>query len=90
MVTGLVDCESSESMTDAEEQIHGLVGRATVSTDFCYIFPSINWNLMPGERSQSYSENVWAIINGFGGADVLAELDGTNMHRLSNGLTMRQ
>jgi len=51
MVTGLVDCDSSERMTDAEEQIHGLVGRATVSTDFCYIFPSsINWNLMPEER----------------------------------------
>ena len=33
---------------------------------------------------------MWAIINGFGGADVLAELDGTNIHRLSNGLTMMQ
>jgi len=51
MVTGFVDCEFSDSMTDAEQQIRGLVGRMTVSTDFCYIFPSsINWNLMPEER----------------------------------------
>jgi hypothetical protein len=27
-------------------------------------------------------------VNSFGGIDVLAELNGTNLHRLSNGLTM--
>jgi hypothetical protein len=31
---------------------------------------------------------VWSIIDGFGDIDVLAELDGANMHRLSNGLTL--
>ena len=31
---------------------------------------------------------MWSIIDGFGDIDVLAELDGANMHRLSNGLTL--
>ena len=31
---------------------------------------------------------MWSIIGGFGNIDVLAELDGANMHRLSNGLTL--
>ena len=31
---------------------------------------------------------MWSIIEGFGNIDVLAELDGANMHRLSNGLTL--
>ena len=31
---------------------------------------------------------MWGIIDGFGNIDVLAELDGANMHRLSNGLTL--
>jgi len=35
-----------------------------------------------------YSGNVWSIVNGFGSINVLAELDGNNAHRLSNGLTM--
>jgi hypothetical protein len=31
---------------------------------------------------------VWGIIESFGNIDVLAELDGANMRRLSNGLTL--
>ena len=31
---------------------------------------------------------MWSIIEGFGNIDVLAELDGAKMHRLSNGLTL--
>ncbi len=31
---------------------------------------------------------MWGIIESFGNIDVLAELDGANMHRLSNGLTL--
>ena len=38
--------------------------------------------------SDLYSGAVWAIIESFGIIDVLAELDGANMHRLSNGLTL--
>ena len=31
---------------------------------------------------------MWAIIESFGIIDVLAELDGANIHRLSNALTL--
>ncbi len=31
---------------------------------------------------------MWSIIESFGNIDVLAELDGANIHRLSNGLTL--
>jgi hypothetical protein len=31
---------------------------------------------------------VWSIVGLFGGVDVLSELDGVNVHRLSNGLTL--
>ena len=31
---------------------------------------------------------MWAIIESFGIIDILAELDGANIHRLSNALTL--
>ena len=31
---------------------------------------------------------MWGIIDGFDNINVLTELDGANMHRLSNGLTL--
>ena len=31
---------------------------------------------------------MWGIVHGFSGINALEELDGPNIHRLSNGLTM--
>jgi len=31
---------------------------------------------------------VWGIVHGFSGINALEELDGPNIHRLSNGLTI--
>jgi hypothetical protein len=49
MVTGWIDDNSYEAMTDAERQQFGLVGVVqTTITTFCHIFPpSTNWGIKP-------------------------------------------
>ena len=37
---------------------------------------------------KSYAENVWKYVSAFGGIDGLEGLEGTDFHRLSNGLTL--
>jgi hypothetical protein len=37
---------------------------------------------------KKYTGSVWAIINSFRSIDILANLDGANIHSLENGFTM--
>lgn len=69
-----------------------MVGRDLKNTNFCHIFPpSTNWNLRPAEHGHAktlYSGSVSTLITHYGNIDGLAELDGPQGHRLSNGLTL--
>ena len=37
---------------------------------------------------KSYTEKLWKYISAFSGIEGLKELNGANIHRLSNGLTL--
>ncbi|KAJ3515226.1 hypothetical protein NLJ89_g1890 [Agrocybe chaxingu] len=93
MVSGVADWHSFKKMTDDEKAVHNFTGVFDISyTNFCHVFPpSTNWYLKPEEHGHPkthYSGNVWGIVNCFGGINVLNELNGDTVHRLSNGLTM--
>ncbi|EDR08332.1 uncharacterized protein LACBIDRAFT_297898 [Laccaria bicolor S238N-H82] len=92
LITDVADIKQYGEMTMAERQTFGLVGRDLRNTNFCHIFPpSTNWNLRPAEHGHAktlYSESVSTLIGHYGDIDGLAELDGPQGHRLSNGLTL--
>jgi len=95
VVTGFVDKASILGMNDTAKQVYNLNSNnppMKIITNFCHIFPpSTNWGFDqndPLERKRKYSGNVWAIVNSFRTIDILAELDGSKIHGLQNGLTM--
>ncbi|KAI6117895.1 hypothetical protein EV401DRAFT_2072190 [Pisolithus croceorrhizus] len=58
-------------------------GASTTVTDCAYIFP-----MSPGSDEETYAASVWAVLDCFGYHSLRQELDGANIHRLENVMTM--
>ncbi|KAF5348781.1 hypothetical protein D9756_009749 [Leucocoprinus leucothites] len=91
MVTGLHDKGKYIQLTPADRAARGW-NRLSMKTNFCHIFPpSTNWELElnePNHPKTTHAEHMWNLIYAFGGIQVLDELNGDSIHRLSNGLTL--
>jgi len=65
----------------------------TVYTQAAHIFPaSTNKHIATGEERHpktDYAATAWAVVDRFGGVKVTEELNGANIHRLGNVMTMQ-
>ncbi|KZP08073.1 hypothetical protein FIBSPDRAFT_840587 [Athelia psychrophila] len=93
MVTRVFDDRYVESLTPEQQAALPLTAPPQ-PTNACHIFPpSTNTGLDPekeGHPKTHYAANVWSIVNNFGGIRLEDELNGDQIHRLSNIMTMSQ
>ncbi|KAI6012252.1 hypothetical protein EDC04DRAFT_2905058 [Pisolithus marmoratus] len=59
------------------------------TTQCAHIFPgSTNANITPGSDKTKYASSVWVVLDRFGYSSLQEELNGPNIHRLENVITM--
>lgn len=64
-------------------------GDEGVFTQCAHIFPkSTNANIIPGSNKAKYAASFWTAFDRFGYSTLREELNGSNIHRLENIVTM--
>ncbi|KJA23966.1 hypothetical protein HYPSUDRAFT_566158 [Hypholoma sublateritium FD-334 SS-4] len=92
MVTGKYDSGYAATLPVATLDALFAAGSRSSITHLAHIFPSFaSMGLNPeveGQPKSHYSSTVWGIINCFAHINVLEELDGPQIHSISNVLTL--
>ncbi|KZP12564.1 hypothetical protein FIBSPDRAFT_921823 [Athelia psychrophila] len=91
VVTGALDCDYIECLSPTDQAALPITVTIRL-TNACHIFPPFtNVDIEPeeeGHPTTHYAGTVWGIVNHFGGVWIENELNGNQLHRLSNVMTM--
>ncbi|KAI6000148.1 hypothetical protein F5J12DRAFT_928596 [Pisolithus orientalis] len=88
VITKLYDRHAIKGSCDLREAAEREQARL-VCTHCTHIFPeSINANITSGSNKEHHAASVWAILDRFGYRRLREELNGPNIHRLENVMTM--
>ncbi|KAI6016657.1 hypothetical protein BKA83DRAFT_4333821 [Pisolithus microcarpus] len=89
VVTKVYDRRTAE-----ENQGMGLAvinGMRSAPTECAHIFPeSINSGVTPGSKKEDYAATIWAVLELFGHRNLKERLNGANIHRLDNVMTLER
>ncbi|KAH8930256.1 hypothetical protein BT69DRAFT_1275674 [Atractiella rhizophila] len=86
VLSGRVDQDAADLSSDIldEENSDALIGR----TECAHIFSETTNANLEDEAKAKYASNAWMILETFGHPEIQKELEGQNVHRLSNVMTL--
>ncbi|KAI6030002.1 hypothetical protein EDC04DRAFT_3065675 [Pisolithus marmoratus] len=88
IVTKLYDGPATVDNDELEKAVMA-GGMPPVETQCTHIFPqSVNANITSDSNKAKYTSSVWAVLDRFGYPGLLEDLNGANIHRLENVMTM--
>ncbi|KAI6030005.1 hypothetical protein EDC04DRAFT_2572635 [Pisolithus marmoratus] len=88
VVTEVYDGPAAADNDELEKAVMAR-GMPLVETQCTHIFPqSVNVNITSDSNKAKYASSVWTVLNRFGYPDLLRDLNGANIHRLENVMTM--
>jgi len=89
VVTGKYDARSVREIRELNDLVLSDPSLRREPTQCAHIFAeSTNSSIEPGSAKRNYAAGMWAVMSRFGHEELPAELNGSNIHRLENVMTL--